>query len=464
MPELPTSESESEFVCDCEEWMRSACSVEPFDQEHEGNQYCVLHFPGNEKKVDFKKALERKIANKDFNFLGVWFPDQVDFFDFDFNDTANFSFATFTADVHFRGSTFRAGVAFSSASFSAAANFSKVSFNSLAAFNGAAFNSEVRFSYATFADEAHFSFTKFNAEATFFEVTFGGKVYFLDSKFSARANFFGAIFKAGTEFAYAIFSGSVDLRKVTFADYVRFEGNKNWQPLCASLDLQLSTAANPDRLSFHTLILRPHWFVNVDCHEFVFTNIQWHGSVNRELRDMKPAFPGRGFGALPQRLLAIACRNLAVNAEDHHRYEEASMFRYMAMDARRSESFLGFAPWRLSWWYWLASGYGERVWQAFFVLLGILLLSALLYNQVGFARWEPKVASESDVIVAKRDDVGAPLKFSRALTYSAGVMTFQKPERRPATTAAQTIVLLETILGPVQAALLALAIRRKFMR
>jgi hypothetical protein len=93
-----------------------------------------------------------------------------------------------------------------------------------------------------------------------------------------------------------------------------------------------------------------------------------------------------------------------------------------------------------------------------------LLLSALLYNHVGFARWEPKVASESDVVVARRDDVGAPLKFSRALTYSAGVMTFQKPEPRPATTAAQTVVLLETILGPVQAALLALAIRRKFMR
>jgi len=60
--------------------------------------------------------------------------------------------------------------------------------------------------------------------------------------------------------------------------------------------------------------------------------------------------------------------------------------------------------------------------------------------------------------------IGAPLKFSRALTYSAGVMTLQKPEPQPATAEAQTVVLLETILGPVQAALLALAIRRKFMR
>lgn len=57
-----------------------------------------------------------------------------------------------------------------------------------------------------------------------------------------------------------------------------------------------------------------------------------------------------------------------------------------------------------------------------------------------------------------------PLKLNRALMYSLGVMTLQKPEPRPATTAAQAIVLAETILGPVQAALLALAIRRKFMR
>ena len=92
------------------------------------------------------------------------------------------------------------------------------------------------------------------------------------------------------------------------------------------------------------------------------------------------------------------------------------------------------------------------------------LLFGLLYTQVGFARWEPRLVTEADAAIAKRDEVGAPLKFSRALTYSAGVLTFQRPEPKPATTAAQTIVLFETILGPVQAALLALAIRRKFMR
>jgi hypothetical protein len=228
----------------------------------------------------------------------------------------------------------------------------------------------------------------------------------------------------------------------------------------SSLDLQFARIENPDHISFQTLRLRPHWFVSVDPRRFNLTNVDWdQRSVNEEIRSLE----SRGVSS-PQRLLSISCGHLALNAEDDNRYEESSRFRYMAMEARRLENWRGFAPWRLSWWYWLASGYGERVLKAFLVLLVIWFVAGLLYTRVGFARWDPKLASEADLVNAKRDDVGAPLTLSRALTYSAGVMTFQKPEPRPATTAAQTVVLLETILGSVQAALLALAIRRKFMR
>ena len=97
-------------------------------------------------------------------------------------------------------------------------------------------------------------------------------------------------------------------------------------------------------------------------------------------------------------------------------------------------------------------------------MIGVLLLCAALYTRVGFVRWEPRVSSEREAAEARRDEAGAPLRWPRALTYSLGVMTLQKPEPRPATDAAQALVMLETILGPVQAALLALAIRRKFMR
>jgi hypothetical protein len=136
----------------------------------------------------------------------------------------------------------------------------------------------------------------------------------------------------------------------------------------------------------------------------------------------------------------------------------------MAMDAKRRERWLGFDLGKLSWWYWFASGYGERIPRAFLILLVIWFGSALLYTRVGFPRWDPTLVNDSDIINTKRGVIVAPLKLSRALTYSLGVLALQKPEPRPATNAAQLIVLLETIFGAVQAALFALAIRRKFMR
>ncbi len=225
-------------------------------------------------------------------------------------------------------------------------------------------------------------------------------------------------------------------------------------------DFQYARIEHPERVSFHTLTARPHWFVNVDPRKFEFANVDWAWRGTKE--EIK-SVESKNISS-PHRMLANTCRHLAVNAEENHRYEEASRFPYMAMDAGRLEHLHGFAFWRLSWWYWLASGYGERMFRAFLMLLGILFLSAFPYTHLGFARWEPKLASESDLANWKRDDVGTPLRLGRALTYSAGVITFQKPEPRPATITAQTVVLLETILGPVQAALLALAIRRKFMR
>ncbi len=66
--------------------------------------------------------------------------------------------------------------------------------------------------------------------------------------------------------------------------------------------------------------------------------------------------------------------------------------------------------------------------------------------------------------VVMREKAGARMTVPRAFSYSAGVMMLQKPEPGQAATVAQSLVLLETLLGPAQAALLLLAIRRKFMR
>jgi len=454
--------------------MRGACAGEPFYKEHEGIRYCVLHFPGKEKSEGFQQALQRKLENKDFNFRRVWFPDEVSFSSFEFGTKADFSNATFSAAAVFSSAYFNAKADFSNATFNGAAVFHSATFRATANFNGATFHGVADFGWSTnFCAGAYFISATFSSEAEFIYATFSGDAYFRFATFSADADFtfvtfsaeavlFSATFGAKADFRFATFRAEAVFNAATFADHVRFAGEQKNEVFTntSQLNLQFARIEKPDRASFHTLSLRPNWFVNIDARKFGFTNVNWGRlSINEEIGRLE-----KNHVSSSHPLLAIACRNLAVNAEENHRYEEASKFRYMAMEARRLESWRGFAPWRLGWWYWLASGYGERVLKAFVVLLGIWFVAGLLYTRVGFARWEPKLASEIDVAIARRDEVGAPLKFSRALTYSAGVMTFQKPEPRPATTAAQTVVLFETILGPVQAALLALAIRRKFMR
>src|SRR5262249_40051426 len=161
-------------------------------------------------------------------------------------------------------------------------------------------------------------------------------------------------------------------------------------------------------------------------------------------------------------LLAITYRQLAINHAENQRYKDASRCRYQAMELGRQDmdpiwqEWYDFAPWRLDWWYWATSGYGERVIRATIFLVAIWIVFALLYTQVGFGR--PIVDPQGQTDVG-----GEPLR-GRAFVYSFEVMSLQKPEPRPLTTVAHILVGLETILGPAQAALLVLAIRLKFMR
>jgi hypothetical protein len=507
------------FECACEEWMRSACKG---FEEYEYTGYCVLHYPSRDKSAAFNEALEIKKKNKDFDFRGVWFPDSVDFSQRTVTTPAYFGFATFSSGANFRSATFSVQVYFDSttfgaradfnsakfisdadfssvkfhgeadffsAEFGAVADFSSAKFGAAAYFFSAKFGAVVSFGSATFREavsftsaefisdasfpsvrfgaEAYFGSAEFGAAAYFNSATFSAKAYFSFAKFRAEAYFDSATFSAVTNFDSATFSTVTSFRFATFKDYVKFAGSGEKKVFDddSSLNLHFARIEYPDHVTFHTLKLRPYWFVNVDARRFEFINVRvnWRSiKVREEIKSL-----GTDDALSAHRLLAIACRNLAVNAEENHRYEEASRFRYMAMEARRLESWESwrdFASWTLVWLYWLASGYGEGAWRAFVVLIGVWLVAAALYTWVGFARWEPRMATQQEAAEARRDEVGEPLRWPRALTYSLGVMTLQKPEPRPATNAAQSLVMLETILGPVQAALLALAIRRKFMR
>jgi uncharacterized protein YjbI with pentapeptide repeats len=420
-------------------------------------------------------------AAANFNF--AQFDKGADFISTAFSADASFSGATFHAkadsdpliDEHlslsasFRYATFGARADFTNAYFEGA-NFDFTTFSEEASFSAATFSAEVRrspaavfFISATFGADAYFNNTIFGGEAFFSSANFIKRAEFISATFWLLADFDAAIFGTNVDFSFASFAQRADF-KATFSGYVTFAGDK-MKPVFndrLSLDLQSAKIENPDSLSFHTVALSPCWFVNVDARKFAFINVSWsRRDTEQEIQRLE-----ENRVSPAHRLLAIACRNLAVNAEENHRYEEASKFRYMAMDARRLESWHGFVPLKLSWWYWLATGYGERVLRAFLVLILLILLPfALLYWRSGCV---PLSFSEKQACVtwaAQADGPAAPPTESlpRALAYSLSVMTLQRPEPRPGSATAQLLAGAETVLGPLQAALLALAIRRQFM-
>jgi len=559
----PSKESTpNSFVCDCEEDMRYACASEGFYKKKEGKRYCVLHYPGGEKVEAFRTALNNKLASKDYNFNGVWFPKGVSFKELHLDGSANFISASFNEDIDFSGVEFKIRALFKNASFNAGVNFSRViffagadfrsasfskdtdfasasfraeanfgaaifsgnagfssaifggnadfgssifsgnadfrdanfngnanfssanfsmdagfifsifsadaffhsaSFSGNAGFGSASFNKDASFSSASFNKDADFSSASFSAVADFSSASFNKDASFSRVSFNKDASFSSASFSADAYFIYASFSAFADFSYATFKDYFYFDGGPKKRTFGdQQLNFQFTHFEKPDRVSFHTLDLKPHWFVNVDSRKFVFIHVEFSFDLNEELKNLNNANV-----SAPHRLLAIACRQLAVNAEENHRYRQAANLRYASMDAQRLE-------WLqdrkikefqfLHWLYWIASGYGERINRAVVALVMLWLLFALSYKVVGFEHKTSKPSGNQSAISAQEDEVGKPLPFKKVFTYSLGVMSLQKPDPKPVTIAAQTLVIFETILCPIQAALLALAIRRKFMR
>jgi hypothetical protein len=123
------------------------------------------------------------------------------------------------------------------------------------------------------------------------------------------------------------------------------------------------------------------------------------------------------------------------------------------MDAqRKAKRGSAFAPWRLIWWYWALSGYGERTWRSGLWLIGILLGFAVLYILIGYIPLQEFSLS------------GIWHVSSEATVYSLEVMSRQAEKLTCECAGLRALVAAEGILGPLQVALFALALRRRFMR
>lgn len=400
------------------------------NKKHEGKKYCVLHFPGT-KGDEFTTEIRKRFDAKNYDFAEVYFPSDVDFFGLTFPSEARFEEAVFCGAANFGESIFEAGANFAAALFRGDANFGNARFNGAANFSSAQFEKRAVFDATTFSEEALLTFVVFTGEADFQRASFAG---------------------------LALFDYAVVKDTLTFGsrrDYKHTQGFGE----TAALSMSGTRIESPENVSFQTLSLCPRWFINVDVRKLNFVEVEWNGvskegfnyKLDKDIQDLE----NNGI-EIPNRLLAITYRQLAVNAEENHRYREASTFRYLSMEARRTESVSFRALLTLDWWYWLASGYGERIGKAFVVLVLLCLIFGVAYRFTGFTQTNPGPPATV---------TAAPIPtLSSAIIYSFQVVTLQRPDPKPLTPTTQALVTLETVLGTTQLALLALAIRRKYMR
>ena len=384
---------------------------------------------------------------------------------------------------------------------------------------GATFKGLANFRSVTFED-ANFADASFEEETDFVNTTFK-----TTHNGDGKTDFRRVTFKRELYFKAARFSGYTDFYRANFLDAVKFirgEEVENGGPreVFASEGQVSFTRARmekPELVSFDTPRLRPSWLVGVDARKFDFTGVEWEGLHNGSeggIDDEIQRIRRRGEVGSPYVLLEQACQRLATNAEENRQYPLANEFHYWSMDARRlgsssvlyqallkeevrqsikegqrqditrfrdvrfadlnAKALLNRETWQdirnrerfglINRLYWALSGYGVRPLRAAVVLIIMSLVFALLYS------W-PYIEAPYSLQAFEGLTYGywgGPLNylgyFLRTEMYSLGALARLNPEPKPTPGLFQTLVIVAGILGPLQVALLALAIRRKVMR
>lgn len=285
-------------------------------------------------------------------------------------------------------------------------------------------------------------------------------------------NFTNACFKEDSELILtrAKCSGKISLERANIegkisvtGDYYDFFENSD-----KSFSMKEARIENPNWVSFHGIRLRPHYFVDVDASNFVFHDCLWTISTETKLNAKKEVRLGYSY-----KDIAKTCNQFAKNYEENRNYEQASEFRYAAMEAKRldHDNPIRFYA-NLYWLYKWTSGYGESWKLAALVLFMVLSLFALLYSipisKFDHGEQKREVATEQvEQMIFDVSAIGERFRYltwDEAIVHSLSVAALQRPEPKPANTLTRLFVILETIFAPLQVALLALAIRRKFMR
>jgi len=389
-----------------------------------------------------------------------------------------FQFAEFKYDFHWN-SICNEIIDFTRTTFEQKANFDNSTFlKGFSTFSDATFKDDASFQNVVFGNDS----LKENCDSFFFTKTvFGKQVNFQNAIFLLQTNFSKARFKNFADFRETLVKTSINFEDATFESYARFSSkdndHKSWNQ--EGLNFSSIEVEKPERIFFQTVQLRPDSFKNTDIRKFDFTDIKWKvknfawdWSRFKDINWKRKETKARRTGYVS---LEKIYRRFASFAEENNDYQSASTFRYTAFDIQRITPWYGRLPITLLWWYKWTSRYGENwVWSAIVLASLVFAFFPYIYTNLNFKTCskDRPIYTSISICESKIEEINQNctcseerLNFGDAILQSLTTATLQNVEyRKPMTWHGELWIILEKIFAPLQAALLALAIRRKFMR
>jgi uncharacterized protein YjbI with pentapeptide repeats len=447
---------------------------------------CILHCGDPHKDAEkCARAVEDKISNKDFDFWHVLFSCPVRFHGE--MENANFSGATFAGAAEFVRATFSGNADFERATFSGNATFWRAKFSGAANFEMATFSSTAHFLGARFSGTANFLRATFSVKADFRLATFNGKAYFRMATFSGAVDFHGVTFSGAADFVRATFSGAADFSVAWFKEAALLESlaksrddERDPTDRRVRLNFQYVTLDKPDKIHFRDVDMAEVAFRETDVRKVEFSNVQWPQWLREEREAEQGEARLQTTKERKDRLAAVEklCHQLRQNYEDQRNYPDAGRFYYGEMEMRRKGNF-----WRrylpsLTTLYWLSSGYGQRPWRAFVWTVALLSSFSLLYMVTGLkiegaanpsfpatVNWPELSATWTSFRELWMSLRSWGRNFGYAALHTLQVLTFSRIRTfTPLDWHGELLIVLQTVILPLQVALLALAVRRRFQR
>ncbi len=420
---------------------KKVCGDFPVVNEDGGQYYCLWHNPDKNKAEVFLKQFRERQDNGHTDFRAVVFPITLEYQD------------KIPNNLDFSGATFQRAFVFNNAKLH-----------------------NLNLSDSYFEEDAKLEFKEStcDGEIKLDKAVFDGKLFF----YGGNWDFFAETVVKETRIQASIekvrfvcgaiwncFKKKEKISNDTTHDYKK---DKDAILMDRALSLKDARFENPQNANFRNIRLRPHYFIEVDVSKFTFHNCGWvrKGGKKLKLKDE--------IELATETLISQTYNQLAINHEETRNYQESSSFRYNAMEAKRLSN-KGFRRitriFSLFWLYKLVSGYGEKWHWALGVLLAFLIGFGYLYASP-FSAFDygkdgkpPSADTVAQNLCDKVRIIGDPqMNVCEGILHSLSVATFQRPEPKANDVLTKLFIVLEVIFAPLQAALLALAIRRKFMR